>query len=260
MARKIKIQLDSDKLKKRLDLKDGKTPVKGVDFFDGKDYILTEKDKNDIAKSIKVPVVEKIIEKTTVEQPIITNEIKEVAVPDTGIEIVEKINELPIEKEYQIGREHIFGLDDYQEISRLAKLRRTDGLGGSTARNFYQLGDVPQTYAGQAGKTLSVNAGETGLEFTANLTTDEKVKYDAGDPTAGYIADKFIAGEGITLSEGIGSDANKLKISNTWMLDPVEEYWDITSGLPVDPEVGDRYISDATDFTIRHLNANLDRI
>ena len=32
-----------------------------------------------------------------------------------------------------------------------------------------------------------------------------------------------------------------------WLLPPVEEEWDITGGLPVDPAVGDRYVSDGTD-------------
>ncbi len=49
---------------------------------DGTDYILTEQDKADIAASIKVPVVEKVIEKTSVihEQPV--EIVKEVAVFD----------------------------------------------------------------------------------------------------------------------------------------------------------------------------------
>ena len=134
------------------------------DGNDGKDYILTEKDKKEIAKSIKVPVIEKIIEKTIVEQPIITNEIKEVAVADTGEQIVDKINELPIEEEYQIGIKHILGLEDYSEVSRLAKTPRGFG-GGSTARNFYQLNDTPDNYVGQALKALRVKADESGLEF-----------------------------------------------------------------------------------------------
>jgi len=66
----------------------------------GKDYILTPKDKKDIAKMVVVPVVEKIIERTEtiVEKPIITenvrvtNEIKEVAVTDLPETIVAKIN------------------------------------------------------------------------------------------------------------------------------------------------------------------------
>lgn len=43
------------------------TPVKGVDYFDGtdgvdgSDYVLTEKDKKSIAQSIEVPVVDKVI-------------------------------------------------------------------------------------------------------------------------------------------------------------------------------------------------------
>lgn len=46
-------------------------------------------------------------------------------------------------------------------------------------------------------------------------TADEKVKYDSGDPTAGYLSDKIIAGSGISLSEGTGPDQNKLKITST---------------------------------------------
>lgn len=63
----------------------------------GDNYILTDKDKKDIASSIKVPIVNKIIEKTEVikEIPIITNEVKEVAKTDTGEQIVDKINLQP---------------------------------------------------------------------------------------------------------------------------------------------------------------------
>lgn len=39
------------------------TPVKGKDYEDGKDYVLTSKDKREIASNIKVPIVEKVIEK-----------------------------------------------------------------------------------------------------------------------------------------------------------------------------------------------------
>jgi hypothetical protein len=45
--------------------------------------------------------------------------------------------------------------------------------------------------------------------------TDEKVKYDAEDPTAGYVADKIIAGDGISVAEGSGGDENKLVITNS---------------------------------------------
>jgi hypothetical protein len=77
----------------------GEKPVAGIDYQipkDGKDYVLTDKDKKDIASTIKVPVVEKVIEKTEVvkEQPIITNEIKEVAKYETPDQIAAKLNTL----------------------------------------------------------------------------------------------------------------------------------------------------------------------
>lgn len=46
-----------------------------------------------------------------------------------------------------------------------------------------------------------------------NRGTDEKVKYDAADPTAGYLSEKIVAGSNILISEGAGDDENKLKIA-----------------------------------------------
>ena len=96
-------------------------PIKGED---GKDYILTDKDKKDIASSIKVPTVEKVIEKTEVirETPIITNEVKEVAIPETGEEIVDKINALPLEDENKI---------DFSHIKNVPKFKNGNYYGGS---------------------------------------------------------------------------------------------------------------------------------
>lgn len=45
--------------------------------------------------------------------------------------------------------------------------------------------------------------------------TDELVKYDAGDTTAGYLGAKIVAGTGISIAEGTGGDENKVKITNT---------------------------------------------
>lgn len=68
----------------------------GIDGVDGEDYILTEQDKKEIAKSIKVPVVEKVIEKTEVirETPIVTNEIKEVAKYESAESLRDKLETL----------------------------------------------------------------------------------------------------------------------------------------------------------------------
>jgi len=52
-------------------------------------------------------------------------------------------------------------------------------------------------------------------QYVGGNSSDEKVKYDVNDPTAGYILDKFIAGDGISVSEGVGADENKLVITNT---------------------------------------------
>jgi len=118
LAQEIDTKLSelSDELKKKefiLDIpKDELKGDKGEDGKDGEDYVLTEQDKKDIAKSIKVPVVEKVIEKVEVirETPIVTNEIKEVAVADIGEVIVDKINALSLDEENKIDASHIKNL------------------------------------------------------------------------------------------------------------------------------------------------------
>jgi hypothetical protein len=42
--------------------------------------------------------------------------------------------------------------------------------------------------------------------------------------------------------------ANKSSSSFSWTLPPIIEWWDTVTGLPVAPEVGDRYGSDGTAF------------
>ena len=61
----------------------------------GEDYILTKEDKKDIADSIKVPVVEKVVEKVEVikEQPI--EKIVEKAIYETGEQIAERLSAIP---------------------------------------------------------------------------------------------------------------------------------------------------------------------
>ena len=48
--------------KEELKGKDGYTPVKGVDYFDGKNYVLTETDKEDISKLVEVNIPTKVSE------------------------------------------------------------------------------------------------------------------------------------------------------------------------------------------------------
>jgi len=112
------------------DVKDTISNVqKGDAGVDGSDYVLTEQDKKDIAKTIKVPIVEKVIEKIEVikEQPIVTeitkvtNEVKEVAITDKPDVIVDKIND----SKKLIDKSKIKGLE--QELRSIAS--KASGVG-----------------------------------------------------------------------------------------------------------------------------------
>lgn len=117
----------------------------------GSNYILTETDKRQIAKSIKVPVVEKIVERTEVikEQPIITTQIKEVAVADSPEIIREKIEQIQ-EKNWF---DPIF-IKDFDKYVKNLKSDTTRVIGAN--RNLHQL--------------LDVNV--------AGITTNQSIKWD----------------------------------------------------------------------------------
>lgn len=99
-------------------------PVPGKDGNDGTDYVLTEEDKKNIAKKIKVPIVEKVIEKREIvkEKPIVTEIIQKIENETTGKEIVEKVNALPIEPSFQIDVSHIKGLEAESDKRKGTKL------------------------------------------------------------------------------------------------------------------------------------------
>lgn len=108
--REINLEINKEEFKQSLGIKDGK------------DYVLTDKDKKDIASSITVPIVNRVIEKTEVikEQPIVTNEIVEVAKHDSGEGIVSKINELSTEDDsFKIDAKHIKNLPKNEGSSRI---------------------------------------------------------------------------------------------------------------------------------------------
>lgn len=116
----------------------------------GNDYFLTEKDRQQIASKIKIPVVEKIIEKITVEQPI----IKEVAIGDTPDEVVEKVN----------------------TASKKIKAERIEGM-TRMMREVANYGSNPQGQStGGANQILIKNNGTlvsahvTELDFTTNMS------------------------------------------------------------------------------------------
>lgn len=163
----------------------------------GESYLLTTEDKEEIAKQVVVPVVEKVVEKfeTIKEIPIVTNEIKEVAIHETAEEIVDKINTL----EEEIKQSAVEGLEGLVKkvdnisnsprgggsrlfsqlndvsivdptngqvpIYNSTNQRWENGTGGGGASEFTDLTDVPSSYAGEGTKFVRVNAGETALEF-----------------------------------------------------------------------------------------------
>jgi hypothetical protein len=87
------------------------------------------------------------------------------------------------------------------------------GIGNPSINNSWRFTLVGATLVAQ--KKI---AGNWVTQTTFGAITDETVKYDAGDPIAGYIADKFIGGAGITLAEGVGAQENKLVINTTALM------------------------------------------
>ena len=125
----------------KMEGKAGHTPVKGVDYEDGHDYVLTEIDKKEIADSITVPVVTKVIEKTevireipvvretikeTIKEPVITNTT--INQEMTGEKIVQVLNDLEIKPELQIDAKHIKNLPVQGNVPAYGGARTLAGL------------------------------------------------------------------------------------------------------------------------------------
>jgi hypothetical protein len=159
--------LKNEILEIKSSIKNGYTPQKGKDYFDGKpgaNYILTPKDKEEIAGSIAVPTVTKLIERI-VEKPIVTevkNEIiKEVAVTDKPEVIAKKLNKL----EQKVNKSVIKDLEDdlrnisksLREVSRNSKASITKGGMGNWVHQRFSTSSVTTTLA------LTNNIGAGGL-------------------------------------------------------------------------------------------------
>lgn len=147
-------------------------PIKGdkgdsIKGDDGNDYILTEQDKRDIALAIEVPVVEKVVEKIEVirEVPIITNEIKEVALSENAYDIVTKLESL--EGESRLDASAIKNLPEFSGKSGFVGPRNiTNMLSGGANITITGNGTLTSPYiingSGGGGAVDSVN-GQTGV-------------------------------------------------------------------------------------------------
>lgn len=131
------------------DGKDGKTPVKGVDYF-------TDKEVSAIIKGVlaKVPTPKDGLD----GKDAIVNYDELVA------QVVKKLPK--IKKETPRTTEQIIedlkGKLSYNDLKDLPTIFKSVA---SRDYDFKELKDVPNSYVGQGGKALRVNALETGLEF-----------------------------------------------------------------------------------------------
>lgn len=171
--------------------------LKGDHGNDGENYILTMEDKHAIAELIKVPVVEKVIEKRIEiikQEPIVTQEIKEVAKYETAIETADKLNQ----EEEVIDQSVIKGLDkSFKKIDdRINKIPIVRG-GGNPRKSRMRAYSLTSQCDGNTKvftlppKTINV-AGVFGTEFPVNF-----------DPTDDWIFN----GSTLTLGNGVNPPA-----------------------------------------------------
>lgn len=198
---------------------DGKTPQKFVDYF-------TKEEVKEI-----VDYVIKTVNKGVVNgkdgkdgrdgtdavidyDKVVKSALKKIKLPKemTGEEIAKKLK-------------NKISYNDLTDLPNVEKFRRILGGGGMFPEIFTNpslsgtgLADDPLKIeeifhdATLTGKGTS----EDPLKVDSPAFTDEKVKYDASDPTAGYLSDKIKAGLGIIIAEGTGADENKVVVTNTY--------------------------------------------
>ena len=139
--------------------------------------------------SIRIPTIEEI----SLDLPKLGNRIRD------GLEL--------LQGEERLDKKAVKGLDDYDEISKLARQPKGTSYTG--------LSGIKEIVAGSNITVDNSNLGYPVVSASGGALSDEKVKYDIADPTAGYIADKFVAGTGISVAEGAGANENKLVITNS---------------------------------------------
>jgi len=144
--------------------------------LDGSDYILTEDDKKEIAEYIKVP------------EPVTGKDGKDGS-PDTPDQVIEKIHT----SKKLIKKEKIEGIDDLEaKLQIIANRPQVQGVGGGAS-------GVRDIRAG-TNVTVSKNNEVYTISASGGAATDELVKLNASDPTAGYLDDK-ITGYGFLTAE-----------------------------------------------------------
>lgn len=152
--KKLKLKISAEELRKKLNIRNGVDGLNGIDGKDGKDGTNGVDGKNGTNPDVN----DVVLEATAQLVPLIPKiQDLEKQIPQLGEPIRDSL-ELLVGDD-RLDKSAIKGLEEFT--------RRAETFigGGSIARNFYQLFDVPQSYAGQALKSLRVKSDETGLEF-----------------------------------------------------------------------------------------------
>jgi|GEM_PF-1787031 len=200
---------------------EAKLPTDGKDGLDGDNYILTARDREVIASSIVVPVVEKVIEKTEVikeivkEQPIVTNEITneivEVAVTDTPQEIVDKLEGITVNKE-KLSYNSLKDTPDMNSF--IAEARRGGRMGGGSS----DWGDIGGTLSDQTDLQTSLNTKQATLVSGTNIKTVN--------------GDSLLGSGNLTIAGGAGTLAGVSTASD----DTAKSLYTLTSAVDVEFE------------------------
>lgn len=184
----------SEELKKKLEselvLEINKEELKGDRGDDGKDYVLTEQDKDEIATlammDIEVPVVEKVVEKTEVvrELPTTTENIVEVAKYQTGEEIVDSINSLD-ENAPRIDASHIKNLPEstkeiIREIGGAGNVEVYNQFGkvGSSQRLRFVGSTVAVDNDGAIKVTTTSSGGSSGFQLPTGTVDGSNLDFE----------------------------------------------------------------------------------
>lgn len=196
----MKIKVNAQELKKKLNIKDGQNGKDGNPGKDGKPGSKGDQgntgpkgERGNDAPSVDIETISTEIytrlngglnEKLA---QIETHFIKTYFQP---AEIRNQIEKLEGDDRLDISA--IRGLEDYDEISALARERITQTIvSGGGARLFTQLNDVPNSYTGHAGDAVVVNSTGTGLVFSSTSGVVSSVSNSDGtltiSPTAGNV-------------------------------------------------------------------------
>ena len=250
--------------------KDGKTPVKGIDY-------LTDTDIQDLIAKVIASLPKQSKEKVEIDTDLIVSLVLSKIVLQKGDKgdkgekgesiskeelnlLEEKLIER-VKKEVPaptiVNRYHsteFIRLEDTPEsyegqAGKIPKVNATEtGLEFSEdaggAETFLELTDTPSSYSGQGGKGVRVKGAEDGLEFYTTTDSDEKVKVSANDTTAGYLNGKLVAGTGITLTENNDGANETLTIDSTQYTD--EQAQDAVGNILTDTATIDFTYDDTT--------------